>query len=937
MRIGSAFLKARDDKEDRIQKRRSDNMAAFNSYVKTQSELGVDASVQDLEQMKQNLAGGDFYYGKQLPSSNVIKETSARLGAIQADKDANFASTRLSNESKSIANMKDILPFYLGTDPNTEKGKTALRDSKPFASLIGKFGEQQAFNFLNLQNEGRISEYIANRNLGQFVTKEGIDVAVGVAPTWMQTRLRGTMEANMRAYYRKSHDTAIAEIAKQHTSIFKLQNNKVDAVKAAVELYTRSLPYDVPVDPTVLDRVSKSAAADWVLYTSDNMSRARLAARSLAPNSDLYSNKEALNAEVLKVLAENNIDPEEITSNEIASIRRIILSNSQSQLVTEENTAVDALIAKIQAAPKRDYDFLNNPKQIEEYAIEQMGGLGFDLTRARWTGTVDGSRITAKDLLLSRIKRALGGKAYRDNILEREEDVDNFEIALRATVDERGEPTILAGYLNSPVDNSTKEKVFNEVNRLRAENDLKPYPSMNENDPNNKDWANDWDWFSNQIGQKRVAQYTAEFNAVTKTAATLVEENQQAVEARLLALASAAGGEDSVAYQALNALNATFGIPSSKIDSIVTMMSEHITGKNIDPKNDVDEFNRAVMALGSNLGLTPKETYRQQFTTNFINAAMDAKDLVKPGQSVEMYATEKVNLFKELAMPHVLALQNLSPDADPEKIKEAKAALQVMIDAVDDQRKVIRTDLESPQIYGVLNMSDHQQGLAAMRVQLDEFTALMRSAKPSKEPVFLIWNAGKGGYIVNDSAEDDLANARKAGYQLEGVYVRDESSPTGFTLKNPEEIKGTATVQSTETAGVGTMPTYNKLSVKGKQIWEYQRGGQLVGTTSDAILFDAIAGDDDGAAWISNVSNRWLNTFRSGRYSGYVAPTTHGNYTRKAEGEPRTIEDLLNEVVAGHIHLGSGTRSRNAKVLFKELLERKASRDAAQSDTTNNY
>ena len=158
MRIGSAFLKARDDKEDRIQKRRSDNMAAFNSYVKTQSELGVDASVQDLEQMKQNLAGGDFYYGKQLPSSNVIEETSARLGAIQADKDANMASTRLSNESKSIANMKDILPFFLGTDPNTEKGKTALRNSKPFASLIGKFGEEQAFNFLNLQKN------LANNN-----------------------------------------------------------------------------------------------------------------------------------------------------------------------------------------------------------------------------------------------------------------------------------------------------------------------------------------------------------------------------------------------------------------------------------------------------------------------------------------------------------------------------------------------------------------------------------------------------------------------------------------------------------------------------------------------------------------------------------------------------------------------------------------------------
>ena len=95
MRIGSAFLKARDNKEDRVQKRRSDNMAAFNSYVKTQSELGVEASVQDLEKMKQNLAGGDFFYGKQLPSSNVIEETSSRLGAIKADKEAEEARTVL--------------------------------------------------------------------------------------------------------------------------------------------------------------------------------------------------------------------------------------------------------------------------------------------------------------------------------------------------------------------------------------------------------------------------------------------------------------------------------------------------------------------------------------------------------------------------------------------------------------------------------------------------------------------------------------------------------------------------------------------------------------------------------------------------------------------------------------------------------------------------
>ena len=159
--------------------------------------------------------------------------------------------------------------------------------------------------------------------------------------------------------------------------------------------------------------------------------------------------------------------------------------------------------------------------------------------------------------------------------------------------------------------------------------------------------------------------------------------------------------------------------------------------------------------------------------------------------------------------------------------------------------------------------------------------------------------------------------------------MRDESSPTGFTLKNPEEIKSTTRTE-TVTTGVGNVPTYSKLSAAGKQKWETQRGGQLVATNSDAILFDAIASDDDGAKWIGAVSPRFLDLIKTGRYSGYLSPITYNGYTRKAEGEPRTIEDLLNEVKHGHIHLGSGPTSINAKKLFIELLDREAARDAAR-------
>jgi len=931
MRIGAAFLKARDNKEDRIQKRRSDNMAAFNSYVKTQSELGVDASVEDLEGMKRNLAGGDFFYGKSLPSENVINETSSRLGAIQADKQENERSTVLGNESASIANMQSVMSFYEGSDPNDTKTWNSISQKGPFAAIVKKFGPEQAKKFLRLTNEKVITNYMASRNVSQYVTQEGIDGVVSQSPLWMQEELRANMESNRRTYIRNAHEKATTAIGDQHAKIFGDITVKADAIAHAVNLYTRSLPSDVPVDPTFLDRVRENATSDYVLWQSGNLGKAQTYARGLDFNKDLYSNGEALNAEVISILDKYNIDPKELGASGMAVIRNIVLSGSQNALTTYENEQTAKLLSTITLAPKSDYDWLDRDETIEEHADTLMGTLGFDFSRVRWKDMGEGNTLTAKDLLKKQIVTALTSASTRDNILEARVDVTNYQNAVRARVDDNGGQTYMAELIQRPYDQNTKEKVFTEVNRLRGENNLSPYASMNEADPSNKSWANDWAWFSDQIGNARVGVYDQTVTTATETADKIVLENEAAVTNRLAALAESSGGKDSIAYKVLQVLNASYGIQADQIDDIIEAISRDISNKDIDPAEDLQEFNQTINIVAGNLGLVGKETYRADFKRTYIATIMDGKSLVKPGQSVTEYASDKVNILASMIQPYINAMQSLSPDDNPATIAAAQAQLNTLIDTIETQRKVIRIDLQTPQVGEVLNMQDEMAGLGAMRVMLDDLRDKVRAAKPSKEPDFLIWNRGKQGYTVIDSDDDIIARAENMQFQVGGVYVRDPSSPTGFKLKNAEELVSSGTENApvvTAKKGSGVMPDYTLLSPYKKPYWESMRGtgSNLVGTTADAQVFDAIGLDPDGAKWVNRVNKNWLDEFQRGYYR-YDKPQDHNGYTRKLDHEPRNMMDFLEELETGHIRLGNGPENKKARKAMMVILQ--ARRDRA--------
>jgi len=932
MRIGAAFLKARDNKEDRIQKRRSDNMAAFNSYVKTQSELGVDASVADLEGMKRNLAGGDFFYGKSLPSENVINETSSRLGAIQADKQANERSTVLGNETKSIANMKQVMSFYEGTDPNDPKQWAGISQKGPFAAIVGKFGEVQAKNFLRLTNERVITNYMQSRNVSQYVTQEGIDGVISQSPLWMRDELRANMEANRRTYIRNAHEKATIAIGDQHAKIFGDITDKTEAIKHAVTLYTRSLPSDVPVDHDFLDRVRENAASDYVLWQSGNLGKAQTYARGVAFNKNLYGNAEALNAEVLNILSKYNIDPKELGASGMAVIRNIVIGNSQNALTTYENEQTQKLISAITTAPKSDFDWLDGEVAIGEHADTLMKSLGFDFSRVRWKDMGKGNTLTATDLLKKQIMGALTSASTRDNILEDRANVDAYEIAFRARVDDNGGQTYLAKLITLPYNQNTKSKVFTEVNRLRSENNLTPYASMNEEDPSNKGWANDWAYFSDLIGNARVGVYDQTVTTATETAAKLIADNEKQITDRLASLADASG-EDSIAYKVLRTLNTSYGIQADQVDGIIQAISKNISDKDIDPTQDLQEFNQAINVMAANLGLMPKETYRANFKRVYISTIMDDKNLVMPGQSVREYASDKVNILGNMIQPYINAMQSLSPDDDPAIIAAAQAQLNTLIDVIETQRKVIRSDLETPEVGEVLNMDDQMAGLGAMRVMLDDLRDKVRAAKPSKEPDFLIWNRGKQGYTVIDSDDDIIARAENMQFQVQGVYVRDPSSPTGFKLKNPEELvaDGTATapVQETTQVGSGVMPVYTRLSSRKKAYWEDMRhSSNLVGTIGDAELFDAIGTDPVGAEWVNRVNVDWLEKFSKGvyNYARSGKPNGHNGYTRKLEGEQRNITDFLEELENGHIRLGNGDANIAAKKAMMRILQERRDR-----------
>ena len=68
MAFSANFFDAYNTEKTNIRKRRKENAEMFEAYKDAKVADGEEVSVEELSNMRSNLAGGDFYFGQALPA-----------------------------------------------------------------------------------------------------------------------------------------------------------------------------------------------------------------------------------------------------------------------------------------------------------------------------------------------------------------------------------------------------------------------------------------------------------------------------------------------------------------------------------------------------------------------------------------------------------------------------------------------------------------------------------------------------------------------------------------------------------------------------------------------------------------------------------------------------------------------------------------------------
>ena len=783
MRIGSAFLKARDNKEDRIQKRRSDNMAAFNNYVKTQSELGVEASVQDLEQMKQNLAGGDFFYGRQLPSSNVIEETSGRLGAIKADKEAKAATTVLANRNASLANMKLGLEGFVGSNPDDTVWWDANKTKPQLASVINVYGEDQAKVYLGMLNQNAVAKYVSDYNLQSYKTYDGIEAATLAAPKSFQSSIRAYLKSNLNQWIDTEESKAKVGLNAAMPKIVNDAMNEGAAVSAAVASFREGMNSKVEFTTAMRSNVEALAKAAYQNRLKPRFRKAQAAAT--ATSQATYANDaRARELAVLQILADDDIADD--GSEEVNALKKqlsaTLQANAGIQLTTTEDETILALKARIAAMGPTAFEKIISAKLTEERASDFILSTGIDLSGTRWVDE-NGVPTAAFNQLTTSIISMIEPKAKRG--IQAANDVDERAISVALYGGGQGgsgeQSEAIKKIINLPKDADRKGKMFIEVNRIREANNKLPFTSMALGGPPgsySQEWVDIWEQMSDRIGLAQADLYKSTQTQAKADAKTLIEAAVTEASEFLSVLVD--GDEETDEYKSFNYINGKFFIPTDKNqiqflhDSVQSMLEED--GLSFSDAVDGPEARIRIDRLMKSMGIQPTAVGKVNFRQNLIRERLDG--LVEPGSSALNWGNGFIEGGDIEWMKFSVDFEALAPDANAELLAQAQSNVDDTIVKWTNMQTLLAEGLEKTEVGEVLaDPQTHAAQLVTLQATIQRKIDKLKNLKPMGDHSYWRRDPATGTFYV---APENQGRSEEFGHKLDTRYKRDGNG--GFII-----------------------------------------------------------------------------------------------------------------------------------------------------------
>ena len=113
MAFSANFFDAYNTEKTNIRKRRKENAEMFEAYKDAKVADGEEVSVEELSNMRSNLAGGDFYFGQALPAEKMMQGLADRTNErVTNTISAEFA--QQAEQTQKISKVVDnIVPSLL--------------------------------------------------------------------------------------------------------------------------------------------------------------------------------------------------------------------------------------------------------------------------------------------------------------------------------------------------------------------------------------------------------------------------------------------------------------------------------------------------------------------------------------------------------------------------------------------------------------------------------------------------------------------------------------------------------------------------------------------------------------------------------------------------------------------------------------------------------
>lgn len=743
-KLGSRFFDSYNGQIDRLRRRRSENVEAFNSFVKMRQENGEVASVAEMEKYRNSLAGGDQYFMNAMPTSEMIKETRKAMVANQADLQETRRQNALKTSQDELSLVTQIASTVIDQDFNdTSEGGGRSKIANAFETsgngqLFAEYGDMMP-NIMDTARTERTQQWIVANGFDKVTTTEGKEALIANAPAWMKSTLNTQGDLLIERSNQAKIKAAIDEVQRDLAGIINDAGGDQAAVEKAIKGRLRQklgALYSDKIFATLSEIAEGEVALDLSKRTGDALANVTVDNDLLVgargnPSALRDLAKQALIRAGLKNPTEDDID------NAVAQLQQ----QQKGALRQDFETKLDVATTMAESMTSKEAALIDGDEEIDATVERILSGAYKNFEKLS-----DDEKAEAR----ARVRSIIANKSGLANEAEQVEDDEYIAEQLRK------DPVLLNLYQMGPVAEKM-DTIYDNINTMRAERGL---PKLSREALEAKYGATVNAMMRVGASQRYAKEEAEAVKLATDSWDALTSGHQKEMERVASSL-----GDDSPWAQIVN-IAETRWVPRTSAgyrqfqDALIAMAEK-------EPPRTPQEAAQLADKLAQSLGWLPAGTGRSVM----IAERLSDKDLIEPGTKAgDLVESESAILTGALG-PAISQIELTNMDGDVSAIKSA------LLEQINAWEEGLINDINSPAVRPLLNdLGNYQAHMAAILAAAEKARQDIQNAQPQGQYSFMVFSPSpQGGHFLVSDDPSLRETVTRNGFKPGATYKKTES------------------------------------------------------------------------------------------------------------------------------------------------------------------